>query len=70
MASPRATATRWRMPPESSRGRFHRAGARFTRVMSSSVMLARSRAGTPLFTASTASATLSKTLIQGRSEYC
>ena len=38
--------------------------------MNSSVIDARSRAESPAFTASTASATLSKTLIHGRSEYC
>ena len=43
MASPRATATRWRMPPESSRGRFQVASLRFTRAMNSSVTRLRGR---------------------------
>src|SRR5207245_2621136 len=70
MARPRATATRWRIPPDSSRGRFHAAGVRFTRPTSSSVIRRRSRAGTPGLTASTASATFSWTVIHGSSEYC
>ncbi len=70
MARPRATATRWRMPPDSSRGRFHIAGVRLTSSMNSSVMRPRSREGSPALTASTARATLSYTVIQGRSEYC
>jgi hypothetical protein len=58
------------MPPESSRGRFHWAGVRFTSAMNSSVSRFRSFAGTPGLTASTASATFSNTLSHGRSEYC
>ncbi len=59
MASPRATATRWRMPPESSRGRFQVASLRFTRAMNSSVTRLRSAPERPGLTASTARATLS-----------
>ena len=68
MARPRATATRWRIPPESSRGRFQAAGVRLTRAMNSSVIRRRSAADRSGFTASTASATLSRTLSHGRSE--
>ena len=70
MASPRATATRWRIPPDSSRGRLPRAGVRLTSEMNSPVLRRRSVAGRPGWTASTASATLSYTVIHGSSEYC
>jgi len=70
MASPRATATRWRIPPDSSRGRLAAAAVRPTSATSSSVRRRRSALGSAPSTASTASAMFSRVVIHGSSEYC
>jgi hypothetical protein len=68
IASARATATRWRMPPESSAGRRSSACDRPTMSMYLWTMALRSVADLSLCTASTASATLPWTVSQGISE--
>ena len=69
IASARATATRWRMPPESSAGRRSVACARPTmRTYLLPVRARRSAVLSVANTASTASATFSNTVSQGISE--
>ena len=66
MASARATATRWRMPPDSSSGRLSMAAIRPTRCSASAATVRRSSCEAPRM--ASPKLTFCQTVSQGKSE--